>query len=212
MDGRALRIPIGAGQFGVLFIAIREGFPVGLASLVIQAQVFFTILLAWLVLANGHCAQIIGAAVGFAGMAVIGCGTPRRRESRAVPAGHSGRAVLGLRQRAGEERRQGRHARLHRLVEPGRAAAAVHAVARGRGDRRLRRARPSEPEARSSACSRISYGGTLFGYGLWARLLAHHSAATVAPFALLVPVVGMIAAALLFGETLTALKSSAALW
>ena len=47
----------------------------------------------------------------------------------------------------------------------------------------------------------LSYGGTLFGYGLWVRLLAHHSAATVAPFALLVPVVGMIAAALLFGET-----------
>ncbi len=49
----------------------------------------------------------------------------------------------------------------------------------------------------------LSYGGTLFGYGLWARLLAHHSAATVAPFALLVPVVGMIAAALLFGEGLS---------
>ena len=50
----------------------------------------------------------------------------------------------------------------------------------------------------------LSYGGTLFGYGLWARLMAHHSAATVAPFALLVPVVGMIAGALLFGETLSA--------
>ena len=59
----------------------------------------------------------------------------------------------------------------------------------------------------------ISYGGTLFGYGLWARLLAHHSAATVAPFALLVPVVGMIAAALLFGEKLSRARSlSAALW
>ncbi len=41
---------IGVGQFGVLFIAMREGFPVGLASLVIQLQVFFTILLAWMVL------------------------------------------------------------------------------------------------------------------------------------------------------------------
>ena len=52
----------------------------------------------------------------------------------------------------------------------------------------------------------LSYGGTLFGYGLWARLLAHHSAATVAPFALLVPVVGLIAAALVFGEALSALE------
>ena len=52
----------------------------------------------------------------------------------------------------------------------------------------------------------LSYGGTMFGYGLWARLMAHHSAATVAPFALLVPVVGMIAGALLFGESLSAFE------
>ena len=47
----------------------------------------------------------------------------------------------------------------------------------------------------------------MFGYGVWARLLAHHSAATVAPFALLVPVVGMIAGALLFGEALSAARA-----
>jgi O-acetylserine/cysteine efflux transporter len=41
---------IGAGQFGLLFIAIHDGFPVGLASLVLQAQAFFTILLARLFL------------------------------------------------------------------------------------------------------------------------------------------------------------------
>ena len=52
----------------------------------------------------------------------------------------------------------------------------------------------------------ISYAGTVFGFGVWARLLAHHSAATVAPFALLVPVVGMIAGAILFGETLTPIE------
>ena len=57
----------------------------------------------------------------------------------------------------------------------------------------------------------IAYGGTLFGYGVWARLLAHHSAATVAPFALLVPVVGMVAGALMFGEPLTRLSLPAAL-
>ncbi len=39
----------------------------------------------------------------------------------------------------------------------------------------------------------LAYAGTLFGFGLWARLLAHYSAAIVTPFALLVPIVGMIA-------------------
>jgi O-acetylserine/cysteine efflux transporter len=40
----------------------------------------------------------------------------------------------------------------------------------------------------------------LFGFGIWSRLLSQHSAAAVTPFALLVPVVGMINAALWFGE------------
>ena len=49
----------------------------------------------------------------------------------------------------------------------------------------------------------VAYAGTVFGFGLWARLLAHYSAGTVAPFALLVPVVGMVAGVVVFGEPVT---------
>ena len=64
---------IGVGQFGALFIAMGEGFPVGLTSLVIQLQVYFTILIAWVVLGERpRRMQAIGAAIAFAGMAVIG--------------------------------------------------------------------------------------------------------------------------------------------
>src|SRR5271169_570839 len=63
---------IGVGQFGVLFIAVHQGFPVGLSSLVVQAQVFFTVLLAWAFLAESPSRlQIVSASVGFVGMAVI---------------------------------------------------------------------------------------------------------------------------------------------
>ena len=41
---------IGVGQFGAAFHRDGQGFPVGLTSLVIQAQVYFTILLAWVLL------------------------------------------------------------------------------------------------------------------------------------------------------------------
>ncbi len=41
---------IGVGQFGLLFLAIRLGMPVGLASLLMQLQAFITIGLAWVVL------------------------------------------------------------------------------------------------------------------------------------------------------------------
>ena len=46
---------------------------------------------------------------------------------------------------------------------------------------------------------------------LWARLLAKYPAAAVAPFALLVPVAGMAAAALLFDERPSAAEMLGAL-
>jgi O-acetylserine/cysteine efflux transporter len=48
----------------------------------------------------------------------------------------------------------------------------------------------------------LSYGGTIVGFGLWSRLLALHSAARVAPFALLIPVFGMVAGRVVFDEPL----------
>ena len=52
----------------------------------------------------------------------------------------------------------------------------------------------------------------MFGFGLWARLLARYPAAAVAPFALLVPVVGMVAGAVVFGEPLDAFEFGAPFW
>ena len=45
-------------------------------------------------------------------------------------------------------------------------------------------------------------GATIFGYSLWSRLLARHAASQVAPLTLLVPVVGLVSAAVLLGERL----------
>jgi O-acetylserine/cysteine efflux transporter len=53
-------------------------------------------------------------------------------------------------------------------------------------------------------------GNTLFGFAVWNWLLARYPAATVAPMALLVPVFGMSASALLLAEPLQAWKLIAA--
>ena len=53
-------------------------------------------------------------------------------------------------------------------------------------------------------------GNTMFGYAAWGWLLARHPAATVTPMALLVPVFGMGASALLLHEGLPAWKLTAA--
>jgi O-acetylserine/cysteine efflux transporter len=48
----------------------------------------------------------------------------------------------------------------------------------------------------------LAFAATTVGWGLWAYLLRAHSAGTVAPFSLLVPVFGLGFAALLLGEPL----------
>lgn len=193
---------IGVGQFGVLFIAIREGFPVGLASLVVQAQVYFTILLAWIALGERpKRTQAIGAAVAFAGMAIIG--------SNRLAGASFGPFLLvmlaALFWGAGNvvPKTAGRIDALAFTVWSSLAAPlpliALSLAFDGTGPL-LGLAHPTLRLAVSVLV--IAYAGTVFGFGLWARLLAHHSAATVAPFALLVPVVGMAAGTLIFGEPL----------
>lgn len=49
----------------------------------------------------------------------------------------------------------------------------------------------------------IVYISTLIGFGLWAHLLSQNTASKVVPFALLVPVFGMAASVLLIGEVVT---------
>jgi O-acetylserine/cysteine efflux transporter len=55
-----------------------------------------------------------------------------------------------------------------------------------------------------------SVGNTMFGFGVWGWLLARHPAATITPTALLVPVFGMGASAVLLGEPLSSWKVTAA--
>ena len=47
----------------------------------------------------------------------------------------------------------------------------------------------------------LSLLSTLLGYGLWTRLLQRYAANTVAPLSLLVPVIGLLSAMLLLGES-----------
>jgi len=48
--------------------------------------------------------------------------------------------------------------------------------------------------------------GTLLGAGIWSWLMARHPAGVVAPFSMLVPVVGLTASAIIDGEAITGFK------
>jgi O-acetylserine/cysteine efflux transporter len=197
---------IGVGQFGLLFIAIHQGFPVGLASLIAMAQVYFTILLAWLCLGERpRRIEIIGAVVAFAGMAAIGserlAGASLGPFLLVILAAVCWGSANVLAKTVGK-------VDMLAFVVWSSLAAPLPLVGLSllvEGTSGL--AGLAHPGWRLIASVLvISYAGTVFGYGLWARLLAHYSAATVAPFALLVPVIGMMAGALLFGEILTPIE------
>jgi len=201
---------IGVGQFGLLFVAMHQGLSVGLASVVVQIQAFFTIVFARIFLGERpRRLQVIGAVLGFAGMAVIA-------GDRAVGASLAPLllAVLaamfwGLGNVLAKS--FGRINTLalvawSSLAAPAPLLALSVAIDGTAGLPAL--AHPTLPLVLSVLV--ISYGATVFGFGVWARLLAHHPAAAVAPFALLVPLVGVVAGALLYGERLTPLEFAGA--
>ena len=63
------------GQFSLLYLALAMGMPAGLASLVLQVQVVFTIVVAALVLGERSTPrQVVGTVVGTVGLLVVAAG------------------------------------------------------------------------------------------------------------------------------------------
>ncbi|EHR73558.1 EamA-like transporter family [Burkholderiales bacterium JOSHI_001] len=202
---------IGVGQFALLFIAMRGHITPGLASLVIQTQVFFTIGLAmWRAGERLARFQWLALALAAAGLGVIGAHT----DGHTTPLG-LGLVLLGAFHWACGNLVARRAVGVNMLayvvwssafaVPPLAALALVvdGPAAIGLG---LQHAGAFE----WAAVAWQALGNTLFGYAAWGWLLARHPAATVSPWALLVPVFGMGSAAWWLGEPLPAWKLAAA--
>ncbi len=56
----------------------------------------------------------------------------------------------------------------------------------------------------------LSFVATIVGYSLWGKLLARYPAAQVAPFSLLVPVIGIASAEVFLGEAMNAAQVAGA--
>lgn len=201
---------IGAGQFGLLYLAMTRHISPGLASLVVQMQVFFTIGLAarlrgepvrpaqWLALAlaaaglgviashtDGHTtplgvALVLLAAAAWAGGNLVAKRSPGA-DMLAYVVWSSAFAVPPL--------------VVLSLLFEGPAAVAV-GLAR------------ADAAVWASVLWQAA-GNTLFGYAAWAWLLSRHPAASITPMALGVPVFGLAASAWLLGEPMPAWKLGA---
>lgn len=208
----AFGVFIGFGQFGFLFWAMQDNITPGLASLVVQTQVFFTIFLAiWLLNENIKPIQIIALLISFSGLVLIASYTD----------GHT--TLLGL--------------FMVMIAAFSWACGNLTVKKAGKVDliaflawSSIFSAPPlllmafwlegselmfsSIRQASVTTWAVVAWqtvGNTLIGYGLWNSLLQRYPAAMITPWALLVPVSGMSASAIFLGESLPWWKVIAAL-
>ena len=209
----AFGVLIGVGQFGLLFWAMRSDISPGLASLVIQSQVFFTIALAAALYRERLKAlQWPAFGLAIAGLAIVA--THVSAGTGVTLAGIGLVSAAAVSWAAGNlvARAAGRIDALGFMVWSSPFAAvplwAITLLQDGPvaiGDSFARAGAASW-----AAVAWQSIGNTLFGYGAWNWLLARHAASTVTPTALLVPVFGMGASALALHEGLPGWKLGAA--
>lgn len=199
----AFGVFIGFGQFGFLFWAMQDNITPGLASLVVQTQVFFTIFLAvWLFSETIKRIQIIALIISFIGLAIIGFYTDGQTTLlgllMVLIAAFSWACGNLTVKKVGKVNLVAFLAWSSIFSVPPLLLMALWIEG---SDLIL----SSISQASSTAWAVVIWqtiGNTLIGYGLWNSLLHRYPAATIAPWALLVPVFGMSASTLFLDETL----------
>jgi O-acetylserine/cysteine efflux transporter len=203
---------IGLIQFGLLFIAMNGHISPGLASLVVQMQVFFTIGLS--MLRSGERIkphQMAAFALAIAGMGVIAAHNGQGTTILGVGLVLTAAMGWALGNQAGRE--AGPLNMLAYVVW-----AALFAVPPLfalslllEGPAAIAAGIRHATFTTWAAVAYQSAGNTMFGYACWAWLLSRYPAATVAPMSLLVPVIGFAASAIILGEPLPLWKIGATL-
>ncbi len=186
---------LGLGQFALLYLSLDLGMPPGLASLVVQVQVIFTVVIAALALHERPSRrQQLGVLIGVLGLVVVALGrtaaTPLVALVLCLGAALSwatGNVII---------RRVGAASGLSMTVWSALVVPvplfALSLVVDG----------PAAVVSGLQHIDAVTLGSTaytaylcsVFGYGVWNSLLARYPTASVVPFTLLVPVSGIATA------------------
>lgn len=198
---------ISLGQFAFLFEAMGNGMPPGLASLVLQSQAFFTLFFAAMFLGERlRAASLLGLLVAAGGLALIGSENGSHVPFLALVLTLCAAACWAM---GNIITRRFGNIDLVALVIWGalipplpffalswwlEGPALIESSLRGIGLNSI------------LALTYLAFIATMLGYSLWSGLLSRYPAGKVAPFSLLVPVVGLSSSALLLGERLSTLQ------
>ena len=195
------------GQFSLLYISLDLGMPAGLASLVLQAQVIFTIAIAAAVLKEVPSRrQVIGAAIGTTGLVVVvvahGATAPLVPMLVMLGAALSWATGNVIARQAGVQ--SGFSMVVWSALVVPVPAFALSLLVDG-GDE-VTRALTHLSGTAIASTAYTAIGASLIGYGIWNSLLARYPASAVVPFVLLVPVVGIATAWIVQDEVPTGLE------
>lgn len=191
-------------QFVFLFTAMNVGMPAGIASLVLQAQAFFTLGFARVFLGERvRVWNLTGLAIAALGLVTIAAqsGGAMTLAGFALTICAAASWALGniVTKRIGK-------VELVPLVVWGSLVPPLPFFALSlalEGPARIEAALGALSGASIFAIVYLAFVATLVGYALWGRLLSRYPAAQVAPFSLVVPVVGIASSALLLGERMS---------
>ena len=205
-------LAVGVGQFGILYFAIDGHISPGLASLVIQTQVFFTIGFAMFFAKERlRTYQTLAVLVAITGLAIIALHTDANTTflglTLVVFTGFSWGVANTVGRKAGS---------INMLAYVVWASAfaipplfVISFLFEG-GWEHMNHSLTSAPLGAWAGVLWQSWANTIFGYSAWGWLLSKHPATVVAPAPLLVPIFGMGAAAYFLGEPLPLWKIIAA--
>ena len=197
----------GLGQFGFLFLGLKLGMTAGMASVVMQTQAFFTLMLAVPLLGERVRAnQWLGLGVALAGLLMIASAHgegPGQMTLAGFVLTLSAAAMWALSNIVA--RRASQIARYEPFpfvvwssVFPILPFALIALATDGPAS--VQRQLAGMGPGAWFAVLYLALGATLLAYSLWTRLLQRHAATRVTPFSLLVPVVGLWAAWVAYGE------------
>lgn len=205
----------GLGQFGLLFLGLRLGMTAGMASVVMQTQAFFTLILAAALLHERvRSAQWLGVLLALCGLLTIALG---RGTETAHPTTLAGFVLtLGAALMWAISNLIARHAA---QVAPGYAPfpfivwsslvpiVPFTALAIWQDGWQGVGTQLAALDGQAwFAVLYLALLATLLAYSLWTRLLQRLPAAKVTPFSLLVPVIGLLAAGIVLHEQATVLQ------
>jgi O-acetylserine/cysteine efflux transporter len=201
-------LTVGFGQFAALFCAIKFGMPAGLASVVLQSQAFFTMLLAALLLReHWRRSQLAGLLLAATGLALIGLARGANMTLLgfvltliAACSWALSNVVVRAMVRRGMKIEPLGLVVWSGLVPPLPFLALSLWLEGGAADLR---ALSHFSWSSLAAVAYLAFAASMLGYGMWSRLLARYPANSVAPFSLLVPLVALLCSSLLLGEQLT---------